>query len=140
MLKVCKTFISQKQRDLELRNKFNVIRNNLLEFIQFSLHRLLQYFFCCRFLKYNAPFLEAEDKANTSCNFHLAKNIFFLIVCHFTLFQHFCAFGTFHTKISFRLCISHLFLLFASHTICLYIVFQLELMHFLTLPVCLLLF
>jgi hypothetical protein len=39
-LTLFKTLISQKLLGLELQNKFNLIRNKLLEFIHFSLYWL----------------------------------------------------------------------------------------------------
>jgi hypothetical protein len=62
LLTFFKTLISQKQRHSELQNKFNLIRNKLLEFIQFSFNRLLSNFLSFRFLKSNAPFFSGRRK------------------------------------------------------------------------------
>ncbi len=61
LLTLFETQISQKVLSLELQNKFNLIRNKLPEFIQFSLYRLLKYFFSFWFLKSNASFFGSEE-------------------------------------------------------------------------------
>ncbi len=74
LLTLFKTLISLKLGYIELQNKFILIRNKLLKFIQFSLLRLLEYFLSFRFLKTNAPFFRVGVSTLERNNFRIQSN------------------------------------------------------------------